>query len=44
VRPQEKTAWKWVRPADAVEADVHRSLEAHDRVMGGLADLLKKVA
>ena len=33
-----------VRWHDAVEADVRRSLEAHERVVAGLVDLLKRVA
>jgi hypothetical protein len=34
----------WVRRHDAVEADVRRSLEAHEGVVAGLVDLLKRVA
>jgi hypothetical protein len=35
---------KWVRSADAVEADVRRSLQAHEGVVAGLVDLLRRVA
>jgi hypothetical protein len=38
----ESTMWSsW---PEALEADVHRSLEAHEGVVAGLVDLLKRVA